>query len=1062
MSSRPVMPLNEFHSYLPALEKVLDPFPLTISPDTPLKNVLILMSQGQGNICEISGKDSQEKTEIFSGLMRRASCVLIVENERPIGLLSERDVVQLAAGGRAIGNLTVGEVMVKHPRMLTLEQTTGRDLSIALQVMRQYRIRHLPIVDPQGKLLGIVTPESIRQVLEPSNLLKWQRVGEAMKTQVVCASMDASILNLSQLMSQYGIGCTVITEGEGEGLKTPSKDSQIVPVGIVTERDIVQFQTLGLNLQNVSAQQIMSSPLFCLQTHDTLWKAQQEMQRLHVRRLVITGDRGELQGLLTQIAILQVLNPSDSYGAISVLQQVIEEQTLQLQQTTEKLRQEVTVRKNTEAVLRKNQEILQLFVQHAPAAIAMFDRQLCYLAVSNRWLKDCKLEERQIVGCSHYDIFPEIPSHWRELYQRCLAGESVRCEDKRFPLNGGTGDWVRWESYPWHNGKGKIGGIIAFLEVLTERKQLEEKLRQEQEWAQVTLKSIGDAVITTDAVGIIRELNPVAEQLTGWSAKEAQGQPSSEVVRIASEMMREPVESPVERALRDGRIFTSNDRTILFARNGQEYAIDNSAAPIRDRAGQIVGAVLVLRDVTASHQLARQLSWQATHDALTGLFNRREFERQLAETIEAAKHDHQCHALCYLDLDQFKIVNDTCGHQAGDKLLRQISRLLKQRVRATDILARLGGDEFGVLLSQCSLAQAEQVANTLRTLLQNFRFTSQNKTFSIGVSIGLVIIDETSQDLTSVLSAADAACFAAKERGRNCVHVYRTNDRELVRQRGERQWIARINQALEEDRFCLYFQRIIPLTPHSSQQEMSEHPSKTAPTEVVPIASHFGKKEHYEILLRLVDEEGKIVPPMAFIPAAERYDLMPTLDRWVIRKFFSSYEQYCQNQGSPLSDDAVYTINLSGASANNDLFFSFLREQFAQHRIAPQNICFEITETTAIANLSQAAQFIQELKKLGCSFALDDFGSGMSSLAYLKHLPVDYLKIDGSFVKNIVNAPIDCAMVECFNRIGHVMGMQTIAEFVENDETLAKLQTLGVDYAQGYGIAKPRPLSFGS
>ncbi|MBE9114500.1 EAL domain-containing protein [Lusitaniella coriacea LEGE 07157] len=1051
------MPLNEFHSYLPALEKVLDPFPLTIAPDTPLKNVLILMSQGQGNICEISGKYSHEKTEIFSGLMKRASCVLIVEDERPIGILSERDIVRIAAGGRSIGNLTVGEVMVRHPRMLTLEQTRDRDLSIALQVMRQYRIRHLPIVDPQGKLLGIVTPESIRQVLEPSNLLKWQRVGEVMKTQVVCASVDASILNLSQLMAQYGIGCTVIVEGEEEGLKSLREEAQLDPVGIVTERDIVQFQTLGLNLKNVSAQQIMSAPLFCLQAHDTLWTAQQEMQRLNVRRLVITGDRGELRGLLTQIVMLQVLNPSDTYGAISVLQQVIEEQTAQLQQTTKKLRQEVTVRHNTEAVLRKNQEILQLFVQHAPAAIAMFDREMHYLAVSNRWLRDCKLEERQIVGCSHYDIFPKIPAHWRELYRRCLSGEPVRCEDKRFPLNDGIGDWVRWESYPWHNGKGEIGGIMAFMEVLTDRKRLEEKLRQEREWAQVTLKSIGDAVITTDANGIIRELNPVAEQLTGWSAREAQGRPSSEVVRIASEMMREPVESPAIKALQEGRIFTSNDQTILFARNGQEYAIDNSAVPIRDRAGQIVGAVLVFRDVTASRQLARQLSWQATHDALTGLFNRREFERQLAETIEAAKQNRQCHALCYLDLDQFKIVNDTCGHQAGDELLRQISQLLQQRVRATDTLARLGGDEFGVLLGQCSLAQAEQVANTLRTLLQNFRFTSQNKTFSIGVSIGLVLINETSQDLTSVLSAADAACFAAKERGRNCVHVYRTNDRELVRQRGERQWIARIHQALEEDRFCLYVQRIIPVTPHSIKRKIS---SETSPAGVAPIAPHLGKKEHYEILLRLVDEEGKLVPPMAFIPAAERYDLMPTLDRWVIRKFFSSYEQYCHNQSSCLSDDAVYTINLSGASANNDLFFGFLREQFAQHQISPKNICFEITETTAIANLSQAAQFIQELKQLGCSFALDDFGSGMSSLAYLKHLPVDYLKIDGSFVRNIVNAPIDCAMVECFNRIGHVMGMQTIAEFVEDDETLVKLQSLGVDYAQGYGIAKPRPLTF--
>ena len=443
-------------------------------------------------------------------------------------------------------------------------------------------------------------------------------------------------------------------------------------------------------------------------------------------------------------------------------------------------------------------------------------------------------------------------------------------------------------------------------------------------------------------------------------------------------------------------------------------------------------------DITQSRQLEHQLFWQTKHDALTGLYNRQEFEVQVSEAIATSKESMSQYALCYLDLDQFKVVNDTCGHVGGDELLLQLTILTKKLIRSSDILARLGGDEFGILLKQCSLDEAEKVANTIRALIQGFRFSWEDKIFTLSVSIGLVAIDRDSHNFSSVLSAADAACYAAKEQGRNRVFVYRHDDHELTRQRGERQWVVRITRALEEDRFCLYCQKIISLQENDT-------------------------KEHYEILLRLLDEEGKLVPPMAFIPAAEHYDLMPTIDRWVIATFFASYSNYCQSQETVSRNyrsDVIYTINLSGASINSDLFFSFLKEQFALYPISPGTICFEITETAAISNLAKAADFIHELKQLGCLFALDDFGSGMSSLAYLKNLPVDFLKIDGSFVKNIITDPVDYATVDCFNRIGHVMNMQTIAEFVENEPIIEKLRSLGVDYAQGYGIDKPKPLSF--
>ena len=567
-----------------------------------------------------------------------------------------------------------------------------------------------------------------------------------------------------------------------------------------------------------------------------------------------------------------------------------------------------------------------------------------------------------------------------------------------------------------------------------EHQRFEKTSQQEKELAQVTLQSIGDAVITTDWAGKVQYINPVAEKLTGWKTSDAHGRVLPEVFRIIDENSRATAENPVEEVWRSGQIVKLINRTVLIARDGTEYAIDVSVAPIGIHQGIMIGTVLVFRDNTQSRSLAHQLSWQATHDPLTTLVNRRGFEQHLAKAIASAQHKETQHALCYLDLDQFKVINDTCGHVAGDELLRQVSVLLRQRIRSTDILARLGGDEFGILLYQCSLQKAEQIANSLQTLIQNFRFTWDSKTFTIGVSIGLVTIDHSSLDVNSLLGAADVACYAAKDKGGNYIQIYRAEDQELARQRGERQWILKIHAALEENRFCLYCQQI------------------------APVAAALGEA-HCEVLLRMIDEEGGLVPPMAFIPAAERYNLMPVIDQWVIRTFFASYTQHLGEE-LHYQPHRVYTINLSGASVNHNQFLDFLKEQFAQYPIPPQSICFEITETTAVTNLRQAAQLISELKQLGCRFALDDFGSGMSSLAYLKNLPVDYLKIDGSFVKNITSDQVNYALVECFNRVGQVMGMKTIAEFVENEATLEMLRSLSVNYAQGYGIAKPCPLAF--
>ena len=450
---------------------------------------------------------------------------------------------------------------------------------------------------------------------------------------------------------------------------------------------------------------------------------------------------------------------------------------------------------------------------------------------------------------------------------------------------------------------------------------------------------------------------------------------------------------------------------------------------------------IVLRDISTRKQAEvalreseKRLSWQATHDPLTELLNRRAFEQSLNQALLATKNLQQQHVLCYLDLDRFKIINDTCGHIAGDELLRQVSNLFQGSLRKTDTLARLGGDEFGILLYHCPLERAVQIANNLKERIAQFTFSWRNQTFSIGVSIGLVTINTKFQHLDTILSAADAACYTAKNKGRNQVHIYNLDEGELTQRLSEIQWGLIIPQAIIHNQFRLCYQKIVPIENSSIKQE------------------------HYEVLLRLEDRSGNIILPIDFLPSAERYNLMPQIDRWVITTLFAHLEQQYQTnwESCPINTlPGLYAVNLSGASINDPQFFEFIQQQFVNTQIPPDIICFEITETIAITNLAKAAELINKLKLLGCRFALDDFGSGMSSFAYLKALPVDYVKIDGSFVQEIVENAIALEMVEAIKRIAAVMGIQTIAEFVENDEIFRKLQALGVDYAQGYAIAKP-------
>jgi diguanylate cyclase (GGDEF)-like protein/PAS domain S-box-containing protein len=580
--------------------------------------------------------------------------------------------------------------------------------------------------------------------------------------------------------------------------------------------------------------------------------------------------------------------------------------------------------------------------------------------------------------------------------------------------------------------------ISSLQREVKRRKHAERVLIQKNQLAKVTLESIGDGVVTTDINGNILSLNPVAQALTGWSQEDAIGQSACTVLRMVNDHTREPVANPLVQALALEKTVLLPENTTLISRTGQKFAITDSASPIRNHEDIIQGAVMVFHDCTPARKLTQELSWQATHDALTGLINRREFEKQLSEAIARAhSQDKYQDVLCFLDLDQFKIVNDTCGHKAGDALLKLVADIFQIRVRSTDTLARLGGDEFGLLLKDCPLEKATQIAELLREQIQAIQFVWQEKVYRIGVSIGITVVDSHYHNMTSLLSAADSACYAAKAKGRNCIQVFRSDDQALLQQRGDRQWKNRIQQALEEDRFQLFTQPINPVSKDKT-------------------------KYLSEILLRLTDEQNQLILPAEFMPAAEKYDLMPALDRWVVKSFLSQYEAYLKTSRTSIAEieNHIYTLNLSGASLSQGDLLPFLKTQIEEHNIPPQTICFEITETSAITNLLQASQLISELKLIGCYFALDDFWSGMCSMNYLKNLPVDFLKIDGSFVRQCTHNTTDFAIVECFNCLSHNLGIQTVAEWVEDKQTLLQLSQIGLDYVQGFGIARPTLLNF--
>lgn len=568
--------------------------------------------------------------------------------------------------------------------------------------------------------------------------------------------------------------------------------------------------------------------------------------------------------------------------------------------------------------------------------------------------------------------------------------------------------------------------VTAIIRDVSERQKMEKVLREAERRYQALYESNPTMYLTLGADRTILSINPFGAMELGYEMSELVGRRSDSIVSAQADIaiLDEIFESCLKQP---GVVYSGEVR--LVPKGGGAMWVRLTARGCDDDLGNPI-VYVVCQDITSERELSKRIEFQAAHDSLTGLVNRREFERRLSHVLNIARSDRTEHALCYLDLDQFKVINDTCGHLAGDELLRQIANLLTSSTRRRDTIGRLGGDEFAVLLEYCNVETATRIADNLRKAISKYRFTWQDKVFSVGASIGLVAITGQKQTVSDILSVVDSACYVAKEEGRNRIHVSHPDDAEIARWHGEMRWVSTINDALDHDRFELHFQRIISV--RGSRQSGI----------------------HFELLLRMQDENGQSVPPSHFLPAAERFGLSVRLDRWVVNATI----QWLSRFGHQLSDLELVCINLSGRTLGDEEFLRFVEDLLTRKKVAANRICFEITETAAIANLARAMRFINKLKEHGCQFALDDFGTGLSSFAYLRNLQVDYIKIAGPFVRDIATNPVDLAMVRSINDIAQVMGKKTIAEFVESLDVLEKLHDLGVNYAQGYHIGRPQPL----
>lgn len=683
----------------------------------------------------------------------------------------------------------------------------------------------------------------------------------------------------------------------------------------------------------------------------------------------------------------------------------------QQQKLTQRINQRTTELINSESRLNA-------IIEYSPVGIFHYDNDGNMLKTNKRIEEIVQANNNEL---NDFNIFKQVKNpKMIAAVKQSLAGQIAKYEDEYLSVTGGRLIHLRANLVPFYTADGKIDGGIGVFDDVTDLHQSNEDLKKLSR----VVECSPDSIIIADKQGLIEYTNPKFSIITGYKAEEVIGKP---IQLLRGQGQQSSFYADIWDKLLAGKEWYGELKNTK--KNGEEFWSQGCILPLTDSKDQITHFIGIQVDVTKARIATQKVEYQATHDMLTGLLNRYEFEHRLNQLIRRTQNSGTTHALCFLDLDQFKIINDTCGHIAGDELLRQLSALLKENTRSRDTLARLGGDEFAIIMNDCSLEDAEKAGQKILDLVSKFQFLWKTNIFSIGVSIGITEICKYTNDTTEALIHADLACYAAKDLGRNRIHTYRTDDEILAQRDGEFRWVNELKDALAEDRFELYAQPIVSLSDPSH-------------------------KKVYEVLLRLRSTEGKIIPPGAFLPAAERYNLSLPIDTWVVKNSLV----WMHKNNARLDDLDHISINLSGPSLGSKVLLDFIMTEISEHDLDPTQIQFEITETAAITNLREATSFIKALRAFGCHFALDDFGSGLSSFAYLKNLPVSTLKIDGIFVKDIINNPIDEAMVKSINDIGHVMNMKTVAEFVENDLIKQRLQQLGIDYAQGYGLGVPAPI----
>jgi diguanylate cyclase (GGDEF)-like protein/PAS domain S-box-containing protein len=673
-------------------------------------------------------------------------------------------------------------------------------------------------------------------------------------------------------------------------------------------------------------------------------------------------------------------------------------------------------------------DLVSDFARTLPEIVLVHDEQI--LIANDSAAALVGLDPAQLVGRQAADLVkPAYRALFKKTTAKHLEGSEAPNRLELQLINGNDrGLWVEVQSSRIEF-RGKPA-VMTIARDVSYRKNLEVSLGRSKRQAQYTLESISEGVITTDNKGVIDYMNGAAEKLTGSSRETAIGKKSSELFTLVDEADRRPLGDPVERCLAMRRRVNMGRKSLLISKSDQEeHSAEVTASPIRGPGNEISGTVVVLHDVSEIRGLTRQMSYQATHDALTGLINRREFERRLEEAISNARAEGTTHILCYMDLDRFKAVNDSSGHIAGDNMLREVAALLREKVRDSDYVARLGGDEFGMLLVGCPLEKARQIATSVCNAVGDYRFVWQDKIFNIGISIGLVEITRDAGEMQDLVSAADSACYVAKQRGRGQVHVYSARDEALARERGDIQWLREIQTALNQNGFDIVTQPIIAL------------------------GGKNGSGPSTEVFLRLPDG-GKHAPNADFLRPAERYQLMPQIDRWVVQATLAAISR----GDIKLAERRSCTINLSGQTLGDEGFLEFVVDALDRSGVQPSSICFEVGEAEITENLSTAMRFIEVLHGIGCQFSMDDFGSGLGAFSNLKQLPLDFVKVDGTFTRNLTSDQINQEMVSALINLARRLEFKVIAEQVEEQEDFDWLRDVDVDYVQGNFIEKPSML----